>query len=466
MGGFLVNKKALLAIFILALFLRAFPLFVGSMTGPDPWFHARMSEMVVEGQAVPVFDPLSMQGRHYSYAPLFHTTIASFSIISGIEVINLTPILPVIYGAAAVFLAFAFARRFFKSQSIAFFASLAIALMPLHLMRTAAYARPDSLALLIVPAIIFLIYIKKFSPALLLTIALVLLHPLSSLYLFTFLIVWMIVAKVKHLDFDFRKTLLIILIGSLVWMLWLYSLPYSPMDYISSVSLESSENSKPLLLSIFTFFTFSWIFLVLGLVKSEARNKIFLLSWFFFSLLYAAFSARLAIFLTMPVAIISAAGLGFAFEKTRSVFPVFLALLLILGSMVIFSEANGTGLFVSSSERAAMSWLKTTPADSVIFSQWDRGHPLTYLSRRQVVIDGYFEFAPDLEERNDSMKVLVQTSNCLKILAESARWNFDFFFLYKGAVESPTYKHGILEADCNFISTVYSSDSARILSFN
>ena len=461
----MVNKKALLAIFILAIFIRAFPLFIGSMTGPDPWFHARMTEMVVEGQAVPGFDSLSMQGRFYSYAPLFHTTIASFSILSGIEVINLTPILPAIYGAVAVLLAFAFTRRFFKSQSIALFASLAIALMPLHLMRTAAYARPDSLALLIVPAIIFLIYIKKFSPALLLTVALVLLHPLSSLYLFIFLIVWMIVARVKHLDFNFRKTLLIILICTIIWMLWLYSLPYSPLDYVSSVSLESSENVKPLLLSIFIFFTFSWIFLVLGLVKSEARKKVFLLSWFFFSLLYAAFSSRLAIFLTMPVAIISAAGFGLAFEKTRSAFPVLLALLFVLGSMVAFSEVSNTRLFVSPSERAAMAWLSNTPLDSVIFSSWDRGHPLTYLSRRQVVMDGYFEFAPGLSERNDSMQVLVRTSNCVKILAERTRWDFDFFFLHKRALESAVYKNGLLEADCKFISTVYSSDSARILSF-
>ncbi len=457
--------KTLLLIFVFAFLLRAFPLAIDSMTGPDPWFHARMAESIVEEQAVPTYDELSMQGRFYSYAPLFHSIIAVFSIASGISVIKLTPIFPAIYGAFAALLAFAFAKRAFKSDSIALFAALAISLMPLHLMRTASYARPDSLALLIVPTIVFLIYIRQFKPAYLLTAGLALLHPLSTMYLFLFLVAWMVTARVKRIDFEFRKILLLILIGTLVWLIWLYTLPYSPMEYVSAISLDSAENAKPLLLSIFTFFTFSWLFLLVGIAKIKPREHMFLVAWFVFSLLYAAFSLRLAIFLSVPVAIIASFGFGFVFEKTRKFAPVVFALLFVLSTVVIYSEANSTGWFTPIPEREALAWLQNTPEDSVIASRWDVGHPLTYLSKRQIVMDGYFEFAPELDERNKSMSVIPLTADCNRLKSEQEKWGFDYYYLNRNSISSIAFQTGLLEADCNFISTVYSSDFARILEF-
>lgn len=456
--------KSLLLILALAFFIRAFPLFAGSMTGPDPWFHARMSEMVVEQQAIPKYDPLSMQGRNYSYAPLFHTLIATFSIATGIQVISITPLLPLIYGSMAVFLLFIFARRLFKNNAIALFAALAIAVMPLHLARTASYARPDSLALLIVPTIIYLIYLKRFTPASLLTIGLVLLHPLSSAYLFIFLIGWMIVAKVRKIEFQFSKTFALILVGVLVWLLWLYSLPYHFSEYISMVSFESVENTKPLIISFFVYFSFSWIFLTIGLIKFNAKKHIFLLSWFLFSLLYGAFSYRLFIFLSIPFALIAAYGFGWVFTKTRKYFPVLLFLLFVLAFLVVFQESQ-IGAHIKPGEKAAMNWIKaSTDEQAVIGCRWDSGHPLTYLSRRAVMIDGYFEFAPRLDERNESMKNLITSSDCNKLLFEKQKWDVNYFYVPVAYFYS--FENGLLEADCNFISRQYDSGQAIVLGFD
>ncbi len=458
-------RKIILLIFVLALLLRGYPLFIGSMTGPDPWFHARMAEMVVEGQAVPTYDELSMQGRFYSYAPLYHTTIATFSIASSIDVLSLTPILPLIYGAMAVFLVFAFAKRFFKSDSIALFAALAIAIMPLHLMRSASYARPDTLALLLVPTVIFLIYINRFKLAGLLTVALALLHPLSALYLFLFLIVWMVIARISRTEFKFRNTVLLILIGTLVWLLWLYSLPYSPAEYVSMVSFESAENAKPLILSIAVLFTFSWIFAAIGIAKIKARENIFLLSWFGFSFLYAAFSMRLAIFLTIPMAILASFGFGVVFEKTRKFAPILFLILFVLSSMVLYNEVQGAGWFISPPERSAISWMSSLPDETVIACRWDRGHPITYLSGKPVVMDGYFEFAPGLDERNKSMSAIPYISNCDRLLAEQQKWGFTHFFVPSRSFGLPAFTNGLLAADCNFISQPFSGSHARILEF-
>tara|TARA_Y100000310_G_scaffold337591_1_gene425084 strand:- start:1198 stop:2598 length:1401 start_codon:yes stop_codon:yes gene_type:complete len=459
-------RKTLLLILLLAVLMRALPLTIDSMTGPDPWFHARMAETVIENKTLLEYDALSMQGRDYSYAPLFHTILASFSILSSIQVISLTPLLPILYGSIIVLLVFAFARRIFGSNSLALFSALAIAIMPLHLLRTAAYARPDSLALLIVPAIIFLIYTKKFLPATILVIPLVLLHPLSSLYLFLFLLTWMLVARVKRLDFVHRKVFILMLVGVLVWLLWLYSLPFSPLDYVSKVSLESVENVRPSFLNFFTFFTFSWIFIIIGLLKFDLKKNLFLPAWLLFSFFYGIFSSRLFIFVSIPAAIIAAGGFSLIFEKTRRYFPILIALLFVLSIIPIMNEVNSTTRFINPAEKKAMQWLQQIPIDSVLASQWDRGHPLAYLTGRQVVMDGYFEFAPQLDERNESMKILASSSNCETLQAEKEKWGIDYFFVHNSALESLTYKNGLLEADCGFISQVYASNNAKIISFD
>ena len=174
---------------------------------------------------------------------------------------------------------------------------------------------------------------------------------------------------------------------------------------------------------------------------------------------------RLAIFLSMPAALVSAFGFGFIFEKTRKFLPVLLVILFALASIAVFMHVRSVGWFVPEPERDAMSWLGANPEAELLANQWDRGHPLVYLSGKPVVMDGYFEFAPDLDKRNSSMKVLAQSSDCNTLKTEWKKWNFSHFFLAKNSIDSDTYKYGLFEADCNFISQVYSSDYARILGF-
>ena len=458
-------KKILLLILVLGFLVRASPILIDSLSGPDPYFHARMSEIVVAEQAVPFYDELSMQGRYYSYAPLLHTTFAVFSLISGTEILLLVKLLPTLYAVAGILLVFVFARRIFKNETIALFAALAISIMPLHLMRTASYTRPDSFALLLIPAIIYFIYIKRFRIASLVTIAQVLLHPLSTLYLFLFLIIWGVVWKVKKYNFELKKVILITALGTAVFGAWLLHLPYSPLDYISGVSFESVEMAAISLQSFFFLFAFSWIFILVALLKTQ--NQKFLYAWFLISLLYAVVSYRFSIFLAIPAALFAGGGLYFVLQKVKPYWHVFTLLILVLALFAVVPEVSSTSKYVQDSERSAMLWLKeSTPVDSVIFAEWDQGHPLTYLAQRQVVIDGYFEFAPDLQERNNSMKRIVSTSNCAKIKTEAGRFGTDYFYAHKQALNSMALKNGILEADCDFMDALYASDGARIIGFS
>ncbi len=454
-------KIILLLILLLAFLVRIHPILVGSLLGPDPNFHLRMTVLWVENQGKPFYDLLSMQGRYYSYPPLYHLSYALLNIVSSINISFLIQLFPAVYGILGILVVFIFARRLFDERT-ALFASFVLAIMPMHIVRTYSYARPDGLALLFVPAIIYLLYINREKIAALLSIALVLLHPLSTLYLLTFLIFWVIVFKVKGKQIHAKKFFSIILLVFVVFLLWLFSQNYPFTEYVSFTSFESSELTNLTLNSIFSFFTFSWLFVLIGLFK--LKNNLFLKSWFGFSLLYAVIGLRLAFFLTFPAAIIAGFALNFILQQVKKYQKPFFFLILILALITVIPRIDGIGKYIPDSEKSAMFWLKeNSDENSSIASQWDRGHPLTRFASRKVVIDGYFEFAPGLEQRNASIHNIITTSNCNKIMAGVNRWQIDYFFVPASGLYNMSYKNGILEAyDCNSMYAVFESDGSKI----
>ncbi|MDO8538412.1 MAG: STT3 domain-containing protein, partial [archaeon] len=144
-------------------------------------------------------------------------------------------------------------------------------------------------------------------------------------------------------------------------------------------------------------------------------------------------------------------------------FAIILMLVLISAMPGFLSK----GTYLSLQDREALSWMKeNTPTNAVIFSQWDLGHPVTYLAQRITFMDGYFEFAPDVKQRNDEMNILISTSNCERIQSLVQKNNLDYFFIPTKAINSNTYKYGALEADCEFESMVYASNSTKIIKWN
>jgi asparagine N-glycosylation enzyme membrane subunit Stt3 len=334
--------------------------------------------------------------------------------------------------------------------------------MGLHLMRTASYARPDGLSLLIIPAIIYLVHQKKFKIAGLLSVAQVLLHPLSSLFLLAFLIVWTLVQKIRKKELCLKPTLAIVTVTTAVFLIWLFTLPYPFTQYLSSVSLEAGEMGQLSLASLLDAFIFSWLFILIALFK--LKKNLFLKAWFGFALLFGIFATRLLIHFTIPAAILAGFGLNFLAEKTKEKEAAFFflvgALYLIAAASFLFNQEP----FVDSGEREAMLWLKeNSPEEASVFAQWDKGHPLTYFSQRKVVIDGYFEFAEDLEERHQAMKEIISSSNCEKIEARLRQFQASYIYIPPGAKDSLTYQNGLLEADCDNLQTVYDKDDVKIL---
>ncbi|MBI4053212.1 MAG: hypothetical protein HY394_04195 [Candidatus Diapherotrites archaeon] len=466
-NGFLSWKSLLLAVLLLAFVVRIAPLAVDSFVDPDGYFHLRHSQSIVDSGNVPSFDPLSMQGRYYSYAPLQHVIFAVFSVLSGIPLYYLIRLLPSLYGVFGILLVFVFARRLFGSGRTAFFAALSLSILSIHVLRTGSNARPDGLSLLVVPAIIFLLFIRRPWPAMLLAVAQALLHPLSAFIGFFALACFCIVSRFRQTGFSFRQTAFAVLPAALVFLAWLFSQHYLLTMYVSRVSLDSAEAAHLSFVNFIIFFSTTAFFVLPGLLFFKARNSVFLRAWFLSMFAVAIFSNRLSIFAAVPAAMLAGYGIDFVFRKTLPYRKIFAMLFLVLALAFSVSLLWQTSRFADFSERSAMQWIGgNTVQDANIFGSWDRGHPLAYFASRAVVIDGYFEFAPRLKERNDSMNAIIGTSDCGKIRAEYSKWNANYFFVHKSALNSNAFKNGILEAeDCANVSRVFSSDGAAILAF-
>ncbi|MDO8537848.1 MAG: hypothetical protein Q7S21_03090, partial [archaeon] len=451
-------------ILALGFVLRFHPVYIDGYLDPDQAFHIRQAKAFIAEEKVPFRDELSNQGRYYSYAPMYHSILATFSLLTNIQVDVLIFILSALYGIIGILVVFLFARKLFDEKT-ALYAAFILAVLGLHLIRTAGQSRPDGLALLIIPAILYLLYTQRFLSAILLSIFQILLHPLSTSFMLIVIILWMIFFRFKKINLNYKYFILLILITVIVFIIWLLHLPYPWTDYVSKVSFNSAELSQLSIVSLLYYTKEAWIFALLALIK--LKNNLFLKFFFIISLAYALIGVRTSIFLSIPIAILAGFGLSIVFEKVKPYQKIAFVIILMLVLISAMPGFLSKGTYLSVQDREALSWMKdNTSSTAVIFSQWDLGHPITYLAQRITFMDGYFEFAPDVKQRNDEMNILISSSNCSTIKNLVQKNNLNYFFIPTKAINSNTYKFGALEADCEFESMVYASDTTKIIKWN
>ncbi len=452
---------SLIFILMIAGLVRIYPFSVGSFGGPDPLYHARMADLFIDNQSLPEYDALSMQGRPYTYSPLFHISLALFSMFSGIPAQQMIGIYPVIYGVLAVLLVFVLSRRLFNSDKIAIFSSLFLATMGLHIVRTFSYARPDGLAITLIIAAIFFLTQRNMKALAFISIVLVLLHPLSSLYLLLFMLLASLGMKFFKKPFQTTAVFAAIAMAFLVYLLWLFSLPVPLDGYLSEHYLGSTEINELTFISFLYFLSFAWIFFIIGFVK--LKEKFFEKMWFLFSLLFGFFALRLFIYFAPVASLFAGFGFVFVLEKVKKYRKHFFAVIFIFISITLLTTLISIDSFPTQKTRHAMNWLnESTSSDSVVAARWDAGHLITGMADRTAFIDGYFEFAPRLDERADAVEDLMMTSDCSLILSVSQVWGIDYVFLHPGAVSSRSYIRGILEADCENMNLVFDNGSRII----
>lgn len=462
----LLSQKWLLVclIVLLAVLVRSVPFTFPGMFDPDSHFHARLSDEIARTHELLSWDALSLQGRVYSYPPLLHILTGFLSSVLGVESMLVLKYVGVFVGGLFVLSTFLLARLFTRSFSIAAWAGFFAGLSNVAVFRTAAHTRPDGVALMLIPFLIYLWLTRREKLAFVLSLCLVLLHPLSAVVYAILLSSWFLLGLLRR--FSFPLLLPFALVGMvIVFFAWVYTIGLPLSEYSSKLVFEASEIAPLAVISFVLFFPLSWAFALVGVSKGKFPELLSV--WLLVSVALGVIATRFSMYFIPFFSILAAVGVSWIFTKLihdKRTLPVFAVLFLVLGSVSLYSMMDGMRPYVKSSEFPALDFLREHGKRSdAILSAWDQGHVLAYYSRKPVVIDGYFEFGHELEQRNESWKNALSSSTCSSVLNSIDQFNARYLYLSRDELTASYSKTGILElANCTGLALVFASDSARV----
>ncbi|MEK6902490.1 MAG: hypothetical protein AABX02_02800, partial [archaeon] len=345
--------------------------------------------------------------------PLLHITLALLTILTGLDTLLVIKIFGTLVGALFVVSTFLLAKKITESDGIALWSALFVGVSAIAAWRTSGFVRPDGVALTLIPLLLYLWFTRREKLAFILSLALVLLHPLSAVMYAIILFIWFVVHVFQKKPYP---TLIpFALLGMLaVFWAWVFSIGLPISSYASHISLDAGEFTSFPLLGFIIFSPLSWFFVAIGLWK--AKPPFLLLVWFFVAILIGGAGVRLSAYWIPFFSIVAAYGVR---EVVRFIHPVKCGVailgffILVIGCVTVFMVMDGIQPYFSEGGKDAASFLRSYahPQDSVL-TTWDYGHVLAYYTGLPQVIDGYFEFAHELDERNAAMKTALSTSRC------------------------------------------------------
>ena len=414
----------LLLLILAAVGLRLFPLTFNSFSDPDYYYHLRQIGAVLENQGIPKIDPLSNLGRQYTYYPLFHLMGASIAALTGLNPLDAYMALSILAVVISVLSVFIASREFLDALGIdskyAYTAALFAATIPVFIIRQTVFSRPDAFAPAIIALLLWSVLKRKPVAAAILGASCALLHPL------TFLMAGGIVAFAVVVDYAACKTgkedglfiskkesiwealrkgagLPIVTYGIfgataasyyLSFPLWMLS---AKTTYLTATEMVSANP-----ISFFHYFGVMAVFAMLGFAEcawDKKRTKavgLFAAAVLSVLLIYAA--QRNVSYAGPASAIMASAGIAYAAKKSRQYSTWVWVLVGISCAVSASLAATSFGPQYTDAQLSGFSYMGKMDKAPVM-AIWDRGHAITYLSGQQVVVDGYFEFEPKLDEK-------------------------------------------------------------------
>ncbi|MBI3190694.1 glycosyltransferase family 39 protein [archaeon] len=412
------DQRKILLIFIASLILFSTPVLVRwqvygnpSYIGTPTFMHARISQYMIEGK-FNWYDPLSYGGRLYTYPPLFSICLALLGILIGLGAASI--VYAPIFGAVGVVFFYLIAKLYLKNHAL--LASVIMMLIPVTIfLNSHISTRAPGVALGL--AAMYIIMRKQNimrkqkagKPDILYSGVLLgisfLFHPESAII---FLVVIFIYMFCKNNAKNFLKIAAISIIIALVWygpFLASNGLPGKSLIYDEyrdqRYSLESPtlgnyflEIDHAGMLSLLVA-----AFCVLGFIVKKDN---FMRYWIIFAFLLTLAFERFFIYMPFPLAILAVFGLEYARKKLNkkmfsALLIIFLAYTAFFGFVKVAAFAND---YPTIQQYDALMWLKeNTPENETILSGWQFGHWISGISERKNFMDGYAEYAPNVDER-------------------------------------------------------------------
>jgi hypothetical protein len=387
------QKKILLFIITFLIFtsphiIRWFYYENPSIIGFPTHFHLRIAQDILDGN-FNNYDNLSFEGRQYTYPPLFVYLLAAAGLFGSLKIT--TMLLMALIGAVSIILLYKLIEEFCGERKI-FFAFI-----------------------LFTPGIIYLFsHLSSRSPPIMLGLAAIYLfrkYPLVAMVLLglsfwfhpeTGIIFLLSLVILRHVPLKFIAIPFIIAGLYFVPFIATHGLPeynllheeYREMRYsletpsINSYIWELGENG---------YFSIPIILLMFGGLGAGKflRNKRLML-WLLVIFALTLVAERLIIYLIFPVLFIACSGWN-KIHRHKLLTIILIIYIVAIGAWRIDAFARA---YPEQHQYNAMVWIKqNTPEDALVFSDWIWGHWISGIAQRANYIDGYAEYAPDVNER-------------------------------------------------------------------
>lgn len=451
------NAKTLVLLALVAgVAIRLVPFSLPSFTDPDHYYHLRISEAIVSQNSFPQYDPLSYQGRPHTYYPMFHVMSSSTALLTGLPAFYAYAGISVLVALAGLLAVFVLAKKIF-GEDAAVYSLIFAAVLPASLIRSAGMSRPDSLSLLLLPLLAIALLEDRRWLVALLAFFLPLLHPLTALFVSALVIAE--IAAGLSLGQNRLKHALWFFIPLLAASAYYLRFPLGRLS-AATTFLTSSEMQAFNLDFAMAALGVAWLFILFAVLRQEKTvAPRFLWLWLFGSSALMLLASRNAVFAAAPASVLAAAGLRHALAKNVLRPAVFLLFALGLSFSAILFLAD-LGPQYSKQTVSAARWLGENNA---VVSYWDKGHLLTYYGL-PVFMDGYFEFAPQLDERQSlSMRFFRLPSEHYS--AQLREKGVGFVFVDEKMRKDVPFFGGFAESSPE-ISRVFDSGGAQIYSLS
>ena len=135
----------------------------------------------------------------------------------------------------------------------------------------------------------------------------------------------------------------------------------------------------------------------------------FLRTWLIFCLLIPLLFWRLFIYVLFPAVLLAALGLNHVYQKLgkhrREILTLF-ALYLVFASIWFMLDFSSG--YPKPGQTEALLWMRENiPQDALVLSDWPDGHWVTSIAYRKAFIDGYAEYAPEINQRVEQLNLFL-----------------------------------------------------------
>ena len=378
----------LLLILAIAFSVRMIPAFWEPMAGIDSYYHLRLSEMVKENGLVN-YDPISQGGRIHNYPPGIHILIAGASFLADGKIAG--HVLLSIFGSFIVLSGFLISKKLYNEKA-GIAASLLLVFSVVSIWATGSITNDGIAAGIFSLSALCFVY-KRIRPCIAITFALLIFSPFFAVFASVIFAAFTDNKKIRPIF------LLIIAIALFFYIkeTYLYTSNALP-EYVKN-AIFPNLSAYEIIIRLTPFMLLS----VLGLMF--CRKDKFLIAWTFLLaiLSFIIEPNRILFYISLPLSILAG---GFLSQRRRSIYGIFLILIIISGLFSAnYALMQLKDVSMSSDEYEAFTWIRdNSPSDSVILATPMEGHWINSVSKRKNVVDGYL-FSETEERLDDAYKI-------------------------------------------------------------